>query len=85
MERALHSTLVKIEGALDRASARRLAVGIRAHLYRNDADVKVVVAEGIHADPQDLRFLARELASLRHRVSISISPTSETRTYLKSA
>jgi hypothetical protein len=78
LERALHSTLVKIEGALDRASAKRLAAGIRAHLRGNDADVKVVVAEGTQAKPQDLRFLAQELASLRHRVSISVLSGPET-------
>ena len=69
----MHSTLVKLEGALDRASAERLAAGIRAHLWHNDADVKVVVAAGTQANPRDLRFLAQELASLRHRVSISVS------------
>jgi hypothetical protein len=85
MERALHSTLVNIEGVLDRASAKRLAAGIRAHLYHNDADVKVVVAAGTHAEPQDLRFLARELASLSHRVSISVSSRPESGTFMMSA
>ena len=51
LERALHSTLVKLEGVMDRASARRLAAGIRAHLRNNDADVKVVVAEGTRQAP----------------------------------
>jgi hypothetical protein len=85
LERALHSTLVKIEGALDGASARSLAAGIRAHLRNNDADVKVVVAEGTHAEPQDLQLLARELAPLRHRVSISFSSGTEPRDYRMSA
>ena len=84
LERALHSTLVKIEGVMDRASALRLAAGIRAHLHNNDADVKVVVAEGT-AKPQDLRLLAEELASLRHRVSITTAAGTEDRNYLMSA
>jgi hypothetical protein len=85
MERALHSTMVKIEGVLDRASAKLLAAGIRAHLHNNDADVKVVVAEGTHANPQDLRLLARELAPLRHRVSISVSSGPQAGDYRMSA
>jgi haloalkane dehalogenase len=85
LERALHNTLVKIEGALDRASAQRLAAGIRAHLHHNDAHVKVVVAEGTRAKLQDLRLLAQELAPLRHRISISVPSVPETWTYLKSA
>jgi hypothetical protein len=85
MERALHSTLVKIEGVLDRASAKHLAAGIRAHLHNNDADVKVVVAQGTHAKPQYLRLLAKELEPLRHRVSISVSSAPETGDLLMSA
>ena len=69
IERAVHSTLVEIEGALDRASARRLADGILAHLHGSDAQVKVVVADGTRAEPQDLRLLAQKLAPLRHRIS----------------
>jgi hypothetical protein len=84
MERALHSTLVKIEGALDRASARRLAAGILAHLRGTDAQVKVIVAEGTLAEAQDLRLLAHELAPLRHRISISVPSAPETWAYLKS-
>jgi haloalkane dehalogenase len=84
LERALHSTLVKLEGVMDRASALRLAAGIRAHLRNNDADVKVVVAEGT-AKPQDLRLLAQELASLRHRVSITITSGTGAGNFLMSA
>ena len=82
MERALHSTLVKIEGVLDRASAKRLAAGIRAQLHRNDADVKVVVAEGTQANRRDLEFLAHELAPLRHRISVTLPSTPETWTHI---
>ncbi len=85
MERALHSTLVKIEGALDRSSAKRLAAGILGHLHGNDAHVKVVVAEGTHAEPKDLRLLAQELAPFRHRISIAVPSAPESWTYLKSA
>jgi hypothetical protein len=85
LERALHSTQVYIEGALDRASARRLAAGIRAHLYNNDADLKVVVAEGTRAKLRDLQLLAQELAPLRHRISISVPSTPEAWTFLESA
>jgi hypothetical protein len=84
LERALHSTLVKLEGVMDRASALRLAAGIRAHLRNNDADVKVVVAEGT-AKPQELRLLAQELASLRHRVSITTTSGTESGNFLMSA
>jgi hypothetical protein len=76
---------VTIEGVLDRASAKRLAAGIRAHLHNNDADVKVVVTEGTQASSRNLRFLAKELEPLRHRVSISVSPEPETGDYLMSA
>jgi hypothetical protein len=82
-ERALHSTLVKIEGALDRFSAQRLAAGILAHLRGTDAQVKVVVAEGTHAAPEDLRLLAQKLAPLRHRISISIPSAPEAWACLK--
>jgi haloalkane dehalogenase len=85
MERALHSTLLKIEGALDRTSARRLAAGIRAHLHNNDAQLKVVVAEGTRARLQDLRFLDRELASFRHRISLKLPDAPDTWEFLKSA
>jgi hypothetical protein len=84
LERALHSTFVKLEGVMDRASALRLAASIRAHLRNNDADVKVVVAEGT-AKPQDLRLLAQELASVRHRVSITTTSGTEAGNFLMSA
>ncbi|MFZ0962802.1 MAG: cobalamin-dependent protein [Terriglobia bacterium] len=85
LERVLHDTRVKLEGALDRASAKRLAASIRAYLHNNDADVKVVVAEGTHAEFRDLQFLARELAPLSHRVSIAVSSGPETQDYRVSA
>ena len=85
LERALHSTLVKVEGVWDRASAKRLAAGIRAHLYHNDADVKVVVAGGTQAASRYLELLARELGPFRHRVSISVLTGPTTGEYLMSA
>jgi haloalkane dehalogenase len=84
IERALRSTLVKIEGALDRASARRLAAGILAHLHGNDAQVKVVVAEGTRAEPRDLELLAQKLAPLRHRISIFPPAAPEAWAFLRS-
>ena len=85
MERALHSTMVTIEGALDRASARLLAAGIRAHLHNNDAQLKVVVAEGTEAELPALRLLAQKLAPLRHRISISVPHAPVTWEFLRSA
>ena len=84
-ERALRSTLVRIEGALDTASARRLAAGILAHLRGNDAEVKVVVAEGTRAEPKDVRVLAQKLAPFRHRISIVVPSHRDVWAILKSA
>ncbi len=70
LERALHTTVVNVDGRIDRASALRVAAGIRDHLRNNDAEAKVLVAEGT-ATPDDLHFLATELAALSHRVSIT--------------
>lgn len=84
-ERSLRSTLVRIEGALDRGSARRLAAGILAHLHENEAQVKVVAAEGTRAEPQDLRVLAQKLAPLRHRISIVVPSPRDVWAILESA
>ena len=83
LELALHSTRVKLEGSMDRASARRLAEGILAHLQRNDAQVQVVVAEGTQANRDLLQWLAKKLAPLRHRISISVPRAPETWAYFK--
>jgi haloalkane dehalogenase len=83
LELALHRTRVKLEGSMDGASARRLAAGILAHLQRNDAQVQVVVAEGTQAQREHLRLLARKLAPLRHRISISVPTAPETWAYFK--
>ena len=72
IERALSGTLVKIEGAMDRSSARRLAVGILTYLRGNDAQVQVVVAEGTSVKPRYLKILGKTLARQRHRVSVAI-------------
>jgi hypothetical protein len=69
---------------MDRASALRLAAGIRAHLHNNDAEVKVLVAEGT-AEPQHLRLLAQELAAFKHRMSITTMPETEAGNFLLSA
>lgn len=65
-------TVVKLEGAMDRASARRLAAGIRTYLQTTDAHVHLVVAEGTHATRRHLRILEKWLARQRHRVSVEI-------------
>ena len=72
IERALRPTVVKLEGAMDRASARRLAAGILTHLQATDAHVHLVVAEGTHATRRHLRILEKWLARQRHRVSVAI-------------
>lgn len=72
IERAVNQTLVKLEGALDRTSARQLAAGILRHLQGNDARVRVVVAEGTHAERDHLQILGRMLARQRHRISAAV-------------
>jgi hypothetical protein len=84
LERALHTTVVKLEGVMDHASALRVAAGIRDLLRNNDAEVKMVVAEGT-ATPDDLRLLATELASLSHRVSITTTSGQDAGEFLMSA
>ena len=76
--RALRSTIVKLEGALDQSSARRLAAGILNALHGNDAQVRVVVAEGTQAMQEHLRILGKLLARERHRVSVVIPSAPET-------
>jgi hypothetical protein len=83
LELALHRTLVKLEGSMDSSSASGLAAGILSHLQRNDAQVQVVVAEGTQATREHLRLLAKKLAPLRHRISISIPTAPETWAYFK--
>ena len=72
IERALKPTVVKLEGAMDRASARRLATGILTHLQATDAQVHMVVAEGTHTKRRYLRILENRLTHQRHRVSVTI-------------
>jgi len=77
IERALRGTLVKLEGAMDHSSAQRLAAGILSYLHGNDAQVRVVVAEGTRAKPEDLRLLGEALSAQRHRISISVPSAPE--------
>jgi radical SAM superfamily enzyme YgiQ (UPF0313 family) len=72
IERALRSTIVKLEGALDQSSAKHLAAGILNVLHGNDAQVRVVVAEGTQATREHLRILGNLLVRQRHRVSVVI-------------
>ncbi len=78
IERALRSTTVKLEGALDQSSSRRLAAGILNVLDGNDAQVRVVVAEGTQATREHLRILGKMLARMRHRVSVAVPSAPET-------
>jgi radical SAM superfamily enzyme YgiQ (UPF0313 family) len=78
IERALRSTIVKLEGALDQSSARHLAAGILNVLHGNDAQVRVVVAEGTQATREHLRILGKRLARYRHRVSVAVPSVPET-------
>jgi len=72
IERALKPTLVKLEGAMDRASARGLATGILNYLHTTDAQIQLVVAEGTQATRRQLRILGKMLARQRHRISVAI-------------
>ena len=82
IERAVNQTLVKLEGALDRSSARQLAAGILRHLQGNDARVRVVVAEGTHVERDHLQILGKMLARQRHRISAAIPSAPATWAYL---
>ena len=77
IERSLKPTVVKLEGAMDRASARRLAAGILSHLKATDAHVHLIVAEGTHATPRHLRILEKWVTRERHRVSVTIPSAPE--------
>ncbi|HEV2349450.1 MAG TPA: cobalamin-dependent protein [Terriglobia bacterium] len=77
IDRALRSTVVKLEGTLDNSSAKRLSAGIRKALQGNDAQVRVVVAEGTFALQENLRILGTMLARYRHRVSVAIPSAPE--------
>jgi len=78
IERALNHTRVKLQGAMDQASARRLAEGILKYLKGNDSRVRVVVAEGTQVEPSHLQVLGKMLARQRHRISAAIPSAPET-------
>ena len=82
VERALRRTVVKLEGTLDKASAKGLAAGIRKALHENDAQIHLVVAEGTHAMREHLLILGKTLAQYRHRVSVSIPSAPDTWAHL---
>ena len=82
IERALNHTLVKLEGAMDRASARQLAAGILKHLKSSDARVRVVVAEGTRVEHRHLQILGKMLARHRHRISAAVPAFPETWNHL---
>lgn len=78
IERALRSTRVKLEGAFDPTSTRCLAKGILSYLHENDAQVRVVIAEGTQATRGNLRILGKMLARQRHRISVAIPSSPDT-------
>jgi hypothetical protein len=82
IERALRSTRVKLEGALDPTSARRLAKGILSYLHDNDAQVRVIIADGTEATREQLHILGKMLAKQRHRISVTIPSAPDTWTLL---
>lgn len=82
IERALNHTRVKLQGAMDGASARQLAEGILKHLKGNDARVRVVVAEGTQVEPSHLQILGKMLARQRHRISAAIPSAPDTWAHL---
>jgi radical SAM superfamily enzyme YgiQ (UPF0313 family) len=82
IERALRSTRVKLEGAFDQTSARSVAKGILSYLKDNDAQVRLVIADGTEATREHLRILGKMLARQRHRISVRIPSAPETWTQL---
>jgi hypothetical protein len=78
IDRALNHTRVKLQGAMDRASAQQLAAGILKHIKGTDARVQVVVAEGTKVEPGHLQILGKMLAAHRHRISAAIPSAPET-------
>lgn len=82
IERALRSTRVKLEGAFDPASARSVAKGILTYLHGNDAQVRVIIADGTEATREHLSILGKMLARQRHRISVTIPSAPDTWTQL---
>jgi len=72
MERALRTTVLRVEGALDRAAAKALAAAMLARLQSTDARIEVIVAEGTAATRRTLAILGRRLARHRARVSFAL-------------
>jgi radical SAM superfamily enzyme YgiQ (UPF0313 family) len=78
IERALRTTRVRLEGAFDQTSARSVAKGILSYLHDNDAQVRVVIADGTQATREHLRILGKTLARQRHRISVAIPSAPDT-------
>lgn len=83
VEKTLNHTRVKLEGAMNRSSARRLAAGILAYLQGSDARVRMVFAEGTQVKRHHLRILGSMLARQQHRVSVAVPTAPEIWTYLR--
>ncbi len=74
LERAVRTTVVRIEGVLDGVSARRLSKAIRVYLKKCDAQIQLVVKQGTEARGRGMNILARRLSRQRHRLSL-VLPT----------
>jgi hypothetical protein len=83
VQRALRNTVIKLEGTLDKSSAKRLSAAIRKSLQGNDAQVRLVVAEGTRAPQEHLRILGERLAPHRHRVTVAIPTAPESWSHLR--
>jgi radical SAM superfamily enzyme YgiQ (UPF0313 family) len=82
IERALRTTRVRLEGAFDHTTARRVAKGILSYLHNNDAQIRLVIADGTDATREHLRILGKTLARQRHRISVTIPSAPDTWTQL---
>lgn len=72
MERALEHTRIRLAGALDGRSARRLAVAIQSQLESTDARLHVLVEEGTEVKARYVKVLGRALARHRERIVVRI-------------
>lgn len=78
MERLLEHTRIRLAGALDGRSARRLAAALRAQLDGTDARLHVLIEEGTEVKARYVRVLGKTLARHRGRISVRIPSFPET-------
>ena len=70
IEHAMQGMIVSLRGALDSATVRRLAAGIKAHLASTQGRLEIVMAQGTRISARHLRSLTRRLRQFNPRVSI---------------